>query len=91
MALLLHITIALLSILVTTYIFLSPSKAALRGSYVLIILTLASGTYLVASTQTHIVQSCLMGLIYLSISVVGLASAHRRLALEVSTTRTRRK
>lgn len=81
MALLLHVTIALLSIFLTTCILIAPSKATVRLSFVLVISTLVSGTYLVASTHTSIVQACMMGLFYVGISLFGLASAHRRLAL----------
>jgi hypothetical protein len=90
MALLLHVTIALSSVLLTTYIFITPSKTTLRWSYSLVVMTLASGTYLVVSTGTHILQACLMGLLYCGISLLGLASAHRRLAMAASPSRRKR-
>lgn len=89
MALVLHITIALASVLLTTYIFIAPSKTTLRWSYALIALTLGSGTYLILSTHTSLVQACLMGLLYLGISLVGVASAHHRLAIAVDTVKTK--
>jgi hypothetical protein len=80
MALLLHVLIALASVVLTTLIFISPTKATLRLSYVLVSLTLVSGTYLLVSMRTHILQACLMGLLYISVSFVGIVSARTKLA-----------
>ncbi len=81
MTLVLHILIALSSLAYTTYLFFTPSRAKLRLSYGLVAATLASGTYLVVSTHTAILQSCLTGLLYLGLDSLGILSARRKLAL----------
>ena len=82
MAVLLHVSIALTSILFTTISYFSPSKAKLRVSYGLVGLTLASGTYLVLSTGANLVKACITGVIYLAIVTFTLILAHRKLATE---------
>lgn len=80
MTILIHIIIALSSIVCTTYAFFSPPKTKLRTSYTLAGLTVASGTYLVVSQPTHIVQTCIEGLAYIAVVTTGLMAAHYRLA-----------
>jgi len=70
MILLTHISIALLSIGFTTYLLFAPSRVKFRISYVLVGLTLVSGTYLTVSQSVHLLHACISGLIY-----VGLVSA----------------
>lgn len=84
MALLLHIIIALSSIVWTGYLFFKPSAAGLKGSYTLVTLTLLSGSYLVWSTSSPILQSCITGLLYLAIVLSGIFAVHHRLAREHS-------
>lgn len=79
MILLFHVIIALSSLLYTTYAFLSPSKPKLYTSYSLVALTLASGTYLVLSTHTRLLPSCMTGLIYLGAVSSGLVLVSRKL------------
>lgn len=83
MVLVIHILIALASIVASGWAFLVPSKAKLRTSYTLVAATLASGTYLVLSTHTPLTQACLTGLIYLAIVSTGIALARRKLAKEL--------
>lgn len=80
MILLIHILVAVSSLGVTGYAFLAPSKLKLRVSYALVALTLASGTYLVLSTNARMVQACLSGLAYLGFVSAGIAAARLRLA-----------
>lgn len=80
MSLLIHIIIAFLSLLYTAYTLISPSRSKLRVSYALVALTLTSGTYLVWSTQTHMLQACVSGLVYLSVVFFGIAIARRKLS-----------
>lgn len=77
-----HVAIALASIVNSTLLYFSPSKAKLYASYVMITSTLASGTYLVITTHSKILQSCLMGLFYLGIVSVGTVSARGKLVGE---------
>jgi uncharacterized membrane protein len=80
MILLLHILIALISVVIATYSFLSPSRAVLRGSYAFIALTLISGTVLVLSSPGHMIQACVSGLVYVSAVTAIVAAAKAKLA-----------
>jgi hypothetical protein len=80
MVLLLHIIIALGSIVYTTYLFIYPSVAKLRVSCSLVALTLISGTYLVWSQPSHIRQACVTGLVYIGAASFGIMAAHNKLA-----------
>ena len=82
MVLLTHIIIALSSMLMTTLAYIAPSKAKLYGSAGLVALTLASGTYLVYSTHSNMLNSCISGLTYLSVVSIGLFAAQRKFAAE---------
>jgi hypothetical protein len=80
MLILIHVIIALSSIGFTTYLAISPSQAKLRLSYVLVALTLVTGTYLVVSTGSNLLKSCLTGLVYLAVVTAGIVAARHRLA-----------
>jgi hypothetical protein len=80
MIVLAHVLIALTSIGFSTYAFFSPSYSKLKASYALVGLTLASGTYLVISTHSNMLQACMTGLFYLTIVSAGLAGARYKLA-----------
>lgn len=82
--LLLHLTIALLSIITTTFAVFSPSKLKLRISTALAAGTLATGTILVISTRSALLSACLSGIFYLVIVSSGLLVANRRLAFQKS-------
>jgi hypothetical protein len=76
----LHVFIALSSIAYSTYIFFAPTKDRLRVNFALIIMTLLSGSYLVAAKPAHMLESCTMGLLYLGFVSVGVVAARRKLA-----------
>jgi cytochrome b subunit of formate dehydrogenase len=80
MILILHIVIAITGIIQTSYILVAPSKKGLRLSYALLALTLGSGTFLVVSTGTHILQACTMGLLYTGFVTLGIARTRHTLA-----------
>lgn len=82
MILLLHICIALSSVAFTTYLFMRPSQGKLYGSYTLMAGTLLSGTYLIVSTGSHLLEACVMGLLYTGAVSFGIVSAQRRLAAQ---------
>jgi hypothetical protein len=87
MMLLLHIGIALTSLVVTTVLYIAPSKGKLQAAYILAAGTLASGTYLVMATHTHILQACISGLVYLAAVSFGIVAARRKLAVAPDNTR----
>lgn len=82
MILLLHIATALTSVAFTTYLFLRPSATKLYASYGLMAGTLASGTYLIASTGSHLIEACAMGLLYTGAVSFGIIAAQRKLAAQ---------
>jgi hypothetical protein len=79
MVLLAHIVIALTSLLVTAFAYIAPSVTKLRVSMVLLGLTVASGTYLVLSAGTHMVQACTTGLLYIGVVSYGIIAARQKL------------
>ena len=84
MILLVHILVALTSIVWTTYLYFDPNKAKIYTAYGLIGGTLASGTALIASTGSSILRGCVSGLIYLAVVSFGVAIASRKLAEQKS-------
>jgi disulfide bond formation protein DsbB len=82
MLVLIHVVIALTSLIVATIACITPSRRKIRLSYTLVASTLASGTYLVVSTHSPLVSSCETGLIYTAVAVSAIALAQRRLATE---------
>ena len=80
MIILLHVIIALTSIVSTTVLAFIPSRFKMRVSFGLIAATLASGTYLVVSTHSPLVSSCLTGLAYLSVALAGVGVGAYRMA-----------
>jgi hypothetical protein len=82
MIVLLHVLIALSSIAYTTYLYFRPSKGKFYASYGLITATLVSGTYLVISTHSPLVSSCITGLVYLGIIMGGVVVAAHKFAVK---------
>lgn len=80
MELLLHVTIALSSIAITTYACISPTLNKLRLSYSLIALTLITGTYLTVLNPGHLLQACMSGLIYVAVMTGATSLSRYRLA-----------
>lgn len=80
MLVLMHVVVALLSIIWSTYLFFFPSKAKLYISYGLVGLTLGSGTILVLSTHAKLLQACLLGLGYTLLVSSAIALAQVKLA-----------
>lgn len=79
MIILLHVSIALLSMGLATFTFFKPSIKKLATSYGLIIATVVTGIYLLITTPTHILESCLMGLLYVTVTSIATIAAHTKL------------
>ena len=73
-------TIALLGIISSSAAVISPSQSAIRRSYALLILTIASGTYLVVDTHSPMLPSCVSGLLYTGTSLIAISFAQNKLA-----------
>lgn len=80
MLLIVHITIAMISVLFAALLFFSPNDFKFKANYVLIAATLLSGTYLVVDRGTHLVESCFVGLIYIGAVLYANIAAKRKLA-----------
>ena len=80
MIVLLHVLIALSSVCYTTYLFFRPVKRNFIINYCLIGSTFTSGIYLVWSTHSPLLQSCLAGLAYLAVVSFGIVAAQRKVA-----------
>ncbi|MDB5160231.1 MAG: hypothetical protein JWO99_494 [Candidatus Saccharibacteria bacterium] len=85
MIILIHVIIALTSIVLASLAFFKPTMKKLVTSYGFIFATIATGTYLLISFPSHILQSCLMGLVYLMVVSAATVATHVRLvhAVEV--------
>ncbi len=80
MILIVHIILAISSVVVATLSVGFPSITKVRASTGLAIGTLASGTLLVFSSNSHLVEACLSGIVYLAIVSYLIATAHSKLA-----------
>jgi hypothetical protein len=80
MLILIHVGVAILSIVLSTCLFFFPSRSGLLTSYALVALTLVSGTILAIRTHTHLLQTCLTGLLYVGVVSAGIGFARAKLA-----------
>lgn len=78
MILLLHIIVALISIVQAGILYVKPVRANFTIQYGLIAGTLTTGTVLVVSMSSHMLQACVSGLVYLAIVTTALALSRRR-------------
>lgn len=79
MLILIHVLIALASIAVASFAFFSPSIKKILVSYGLIVATTASGIFLIVTASSNILQSCLVGLAYVTVVSMVTIYAHLRL------------
>ena len=80
MLILIHVILALGSIVSSSYSFIRPSKTKLNLTYGLTASTLATGSYLVVSTSSGLVPACITGLAYLGMVSLGIVGARYKLA-----------
>lgn len=80
MLLVLHILAALGGIGLTTYSYLSPSIAKIKTSYLMVLLTITTGTIIIIRDHLSILSVCLSGLLYIGFTVSGLIAAQAKLA-----------
>ena len=79
MVILLHVIIALSSLVLATFSAVRPARRTLIINYTLIAATIASGTYLIVMMPAHMISSCEMGLTYLAFASALTVFAHVRL------------
>jgi len=81
MIILIHVVIAVSSIIVSGLSFIRPTNAKLKTSYLLIGSTLLSGTYLVFSAQASILRTCVSGLVFVAATSIVTHFSKNKLAL----------
>ena len=79
MIILIHVIIALSSIAVASFVYFKPSIKRLAVSYMFIIGTVGSGTFLLLSSPGNLLKSCLVGLLYLTVVSIVTIASHMRL------------
>lgn len=87
MILVLHIIVALASLVTATLAFTKRSQRMIWATYGLTVSTLATGFTVVATRQVHLLQVCATGLLYVGVVFLVLAGAHYRLARAAQSTR----
>ena len=79
MIIVLHVGLAIGSLLYSTFVFFRPTWFGLRLSYGLIGAALASGTYLVFTTHAPLTQACLNGVAYMGATFSATLTARYKL------------
>lgn len=79
MIILIHVIIAFTSIIIASFTFFKPTIKKLITSYGFILATVATGTFLLVTVPSHILQSCVSGLSYLTVVTIATIAAHVRL------------
>ena len=79
MIILIHVLIALSSLILASVALFRPSLKKLSISYGLIIATVASGSLLLITSPSHILKTCLEGLLYLTVVSIITIATHVRL------------
>lgn len=82
MILLLHIVIALSSLVVAAIAYVSPKRSLLHISYMLVAMTILTGTYIAISSPAHMVQACVSGLIYTAVVIGSIGAVRRKMAVD---------
>lgn len=83
MLLISHIIIALSSVVISGVLLFAPSSLKLKLSYLATGATIATGTVLVINSGTHILQSCIMGLMIVGFSTFCALTAKKVLNQEI--------
>lgn len=80
----LHVVVALLSIVIATSVYIRPSKNKFYFSYALVAATIISGTFLILQSPAHMVQSCIMGTLYVGVVLSTLVLAKKKMASQIA-------
>ena len=78
MIILMHIIVAIASIAVATTSYFRPTKTLFRATAGLTAATIISGTYLTIISPSHLLQTCLSGLLFVgSVAAINLLARKR--------------
>jgi hypothetical protein len=80
MVLILHILVALGSLVTASVLMARPSVALLRATYGLTTVALLSGTYMIWHSGVQLLQTCVTGLLYVTVVTAAILLGRRRLA-----------
>jgi|GEM_PF-2350203 len=80
MILVVHIIIALTSVIHSTIGIFSPSQAKLKMTYILMGGTLASGVFLGFDKHVNLGHACLSGIVYVCLVSINILITKRRLS-----------
>lgn len=80
MIILIHVIVAVLGIILTTFGYFRPTERNVRLSYTFVALTIISGFYLVWSEPAQMLHTCMSGLAYLTVVSVGIFATRRKIA-----------
>ena len=75
---LIHVIIALSSVVLASITFFKPTMKRLYASYGFIVATVASGTFLILTTSGSILRSCITGLFYVTVVSIITIATHVR-------------
>ena len=81
MVLMLHITVALLGIILSTISLFAPTRTSLRSSYAAIAITVTTGAILTIQAPTHLIETCIVGLLYVAATLSATVTGQQRLTL----------
>jgi hypothetical protein len=79
MLLLVHISLALLSLVVSTSALKTPSLSKIRANFAIAVATLVSGAFLVFQSHASLASACSTGLLYLGFVTAMNVGAYFRL------------
>ena len=80
--LLLHIILAIFSLIFTGILIFKPTKQKINYTFLLFLGTLVTGTYMIFTMNVNILVTCLEGLAFMGVVLGGIAIARRKLAKE---------
>jgi len=83
MILILHVITALGSLLVAGITNIKPSALGLKITYILTGLMLGTGGYLLIHNTSHLLESCLFGLLVLGVVLIEVIVAKRKLIIDL--------
>ena len=84
MIILIHVLIAVASMIQVAVSYTNPTKSKITTSYILMASTLASGTYLVVSSQAGMLRACASGIAFLVATSVVVQLSKAKLAKQES-------
>jgi len=78
--LIVHILVALTSLIVAGFNAFTPTVEKLRLTYALVFATLGTGTYLIVTTPAHMLTTCMEGLVYIFVVTFAIVYSTNKLS-----------